>query len=449
MLPRTSPTPLSVTFAVTGVYAAMRYKGNRHLVTVAPSRSGKGATSIIPALLEYPGSALVIDPKGQNAAVTSSRREALGQRVLILNPFGIHGMPQARYNPLSILTPGSDDLVRDTATLAEALIVYGGHGDSHWTDSARELVQTLIIDVVTREAEPPEGRTLKEVRRLLTLPRKQMIAEFERMMGGSSLLAGKAGRFVDDGKEVGSIISTAVTQTAFLDFPQIQRATAATDFDFAELKQSAITIYLVLPADTLATCGRWLRLMITLALRDISRVPGKPKGDWPVLFLLDEFASLGHLEVIERAAGLMAGYGVQLWPILQDLPQLKELYKERWESFLANAGVIEFYRPNDMVTADYVSRRLGMTTRDTTSQSVSAPDADGSTKTSWNYGTTGRSLLQPDEVLQLDERGAVMFVQGLAPIWAIREIYWENPNYVGMYDGDPEHQPAAPAEEQV
>ena len=428
-----------------GVQAPLRYNGNRHLVTIAPNRSGKGATSIIPTLLEYPGSALVIDPKGQNAAVTARRRQEMGQNVLILNPFGVHDLAQSCFNPLSILDPASDDLVRDTATLAEALIVYGGHGDSHWTDSARELVQALLLDVVTDpDLLTEDSRTLAEVRRRLTLPRSRLTVEFERMsasqvLGG--LLATKASRYVDDSREINSIISTAITQTAFLDFPQIQRATERTDFDFAELKRRPTTVYLVLPADTLATCGRWLRLMITLALRDMSRQPGKPK--WPVLFVLDEFAALGYLEVIERAAGLMAGFGVQLWPILQDLPQLKNLYKERWESFLANAGVIEFFRPNDLVTADYVSRRLGVTTQNTTSQSVS--DADGAARTSWNYGSTGRPLLQPDEVLKLNEAGAVLFVQGLAPIWAAREGYYENRRYAGMFDPDPEHQAVAPA----
>jgi type IV secretion system protein VirD4 len=429
-----------------GVLVPLRYRGNRHLVTVAPSRSGKGATSIIPTLLEYPGSALVIDPKGQNAAVTARRREELGQRVLILNPFGVHGLPQSAFNPLSILDAGSPDLARDTAVLADALIVYGGHGDSHWTDSARELVQALLLDVVTDPAVPDSLRTLAEVRRRLTLPRSTLTKEFERMAcsplaGG--LLAAKAGRFVDDSKEVGSIISTAVTQTAVLDFPQIQQAMARTDFDFAELKRTPTTVYLVLPADTLATCGRWLRLMISLALRAMGRTQGKPA--WPVLFILDEFAALGHLEAIEQAAGLMAGFGVQLWPILQDLPQLKNLYRERWESFLANAGVIEFFRPNDLVTADYLSRRLGTMTQGTTSQSVSASETGGSARTSWSYGSTGRSLLQPDEVLQLDEAGAVLFVQGLPPIWASRAGYYETARYAGMFDPDPEHQAVASA----
>ena len=427
------------------LWVPLRYAGNRHLITIAPSRSGKGATSIIPALIEYPGSALVIDPKGQNAAVTLRRRERdMEQTTLVLNPFGVHGLPQSCFNPMSIIDPNSDDLIRDAATLAEALIVYGGHGDSHWTDSARELIQALLLDVATDPDLPDDRRTLTEVRRRLTLPRSMLTKEFERMVcspAAGGLLAAKAGRFVDDSREVGSIISTAVTQTAVLDFPQIQRAMARTDFDFADLKRHPTTIYLVLPADTLATCGRWLRLMITLALRAMSRTPGKP--EWPVLFILDEFAALGHLEVIERAAGLMAGYGIQLWPVLQDLPQLKTLYRDRWESFLAKAGIIEFLRPNDMVTADYVSRRLGQSTRETTSQSIS--EAGEGSRTSTNYGSTGRSLLQPDEVLKLDENGAVLFVAGMAPIWTRRTPYYQTTYYAGAFDPDPEHEAVASA----
>lgn len=428
-----------------GVLVPLRYRGNRHIVTVAPSRSGKGATSIIPALLEYPGSALVIDPKGQNAAVTARRREELGQRVLVLNPFGVHGLPQSAFNPLSILDANSPDLARDTAVLADALIVYGGHGDSHWTDSARELVQALLLDVVTDPDLPDRLRTLAEVRRRLSLPRAALIKEFERMAcsplaGG--LLKVKAGRFVDDGKEVGSIISTAVTQTGVLDFPQIQQAMARTDFDFADLKRTPTTVYLVLPADTLATCGRWLRLMISLALRAMGRTQGMPA--WPVLFVLDEFAALGHLEVIEQAAGLMAGAGVQLWPILQDLPQLQNLYQKRWESFLANAGVIEFFRPNDMVTAGYLSQRLGTMTQGTTSRSVSTGEG-GNARISWSHSSTARLLLQSNEALQLDEGGAVLFVQGLPPIWASRAGYYETARYAGMFDPDPEHQAVASA----
>jgi type IV secretion system protein VirD4 len=97
------------------------------------------------------------------------------------------------------------------------------------------------------------------------------------------------------------------------------------DFTFADVKAQPTTVYLVLPPDRLATYARWLRLMLAQALTDLARAPASPAR--PVLFLLDEFAALGRLEPVERAMGLMAGYGIQLWPILQDVHQLRALYE--------------------------------------------------------------------------------------------------------------------------
>jgi type IV secretion system protein VirD4 len=82
----------------------------------------------------------------------------------------------------------------------------------------------------------------------------------------------------------------------------------------------------------------------------------------PVLFLLDEFAALGHLSVIERAMGLMAGYGLQLWPILQDLSQLEALYGRKAATFLANAGVLQAFNVNDLATARWLSELIGAST---------------------------------------------------------------------------------------
>ncbi len=93
--------------------------------------------------------------------------------------------------------------------------------------------------------------------------------------------------------------------------------------------------------DRLDAYSRWLRLLVAQALTDMARSPVKPVR--PVLFLLDEFAALGRLEPVERAMGLMAGYGLQLWPILQDMHQLRALYGERAGTFLSNAGVLQAF----------------------------------------------------------------------------------------------------------
>jgi type IV secretion system protein VirD4 len=107
----------------------------------------------------------------------------------------------------------------------------------------------------------------------------------------------------------------------------------------------------------------------------MERTPGYPAAGCPVLFVLDEFASLGHMRQIEDAAGQIAGYGVKLWHVLQDLGQLKALYKERWETFMGNAGILQFFGNNDLTTLEWVSKRLGTTTLEQQSGSVVTPSA--------------------------------------------------------------------------
>ena len=123
------------------------------------------------------------------------------------------------------------------------------------------------------------------------------------------------------------------------------------------LKLKPTTIYLCLPAMRMGTHARWLRLMIFLALTVMERTPEKPKE--PVLFVLDEFPVLGHMQPIETAAGLMAGYGVKLWTIVQNLGQLKQHYDKSWETFFANAGVVTGFGVIDQESQRALSAKLG------------------------------------------------------------------------------------------
>src|SRR5271170_4794674 len=124
---------------------------DRHIMTVAGSRAGKGVSTIIPNLIEYPGSVLVIDPKGENARHTRNRRgngsravkESLGQDVFVLDPFGVSGHPTASFNPLSMI--GGATPVDDAALIAEALVI-PEHGEArHFGDAARNFLRGLIL----------------------------------------------------------------------------------------------------------------------------------------------------------------------------------------------------------------------------------------------------------------------------------------------------------------
>jgi type IV secretion system protein VirD4 len=158
-----------------------------------------------------------------------------------------------------------------------------------------------------------------------------------------------------------SILSTALTQTRWLDSRPVKADLVRGDYDFGRLKQEPTTVYLILPARRLGTHSTWLRLMIASVLRPLMLDTRRPKV--PVLLMLDEFAQLGHLPVIENNLAMMRGYGVKLWAVFQDLSQAHAIYKERWESFLGNAGVLQSFAPQDVVTAEYVSKRTGQSTR--------------------------------------------------------------------------------------
>ena len=162
----------------------------------------------------------------------------------------------------------------------------------------------------------------------------------------------------------------------------------------------------------------------------MARDPAKPAA--PVLYLLDEFAALGHLAPVERAMGLMAGYGVQLWPILQDVHQLRATYGQRAGTFLSNAGVLQVFGVNDHDSARLVSDLLGQET--VVFQTMSrALDSD---KSGISYGEqhTARPLLTPDEVRNLPQHVELLFLAGQRPIVAGKLAYYADPEFRGLYD---------------
>jgi type IV secretion system protein VirD4 len=414
----------------------LRCKTDKHLLTLAPNRAGKGVSAIIPNLLIWPGSLLVIDPKGENAAVTVRRRRAMGQKVHVLDPWGITGLEGARFNPLLELVPNSTDLAEDAALLADSLVMPGSKADDEfWNGEARSLIAGLVMHIVTTEL--PEDRHLGTLRAMLTLGEAEFAELLDDMIdnhAAGGLVARTARRLIQKtDRERSGVISTAQAQTHFLDSPRMTHVLGASSFDLTDLKAAATTIYLVLPTDRLATHGRWLRLVVGLAITALTRDRSTPEH--PVLFVLDEFAALGRLQTIETAIGLLAGYGVLLWPILQDLSQLQDLYPKRWRSFLANAGVVQAFGINDISTADYLSKMLGQRTV-TVRQHGRSGESDR-TRGSENYAVTGRPLLMPQEIMRLPPEKQLVLLTGKPPILADRVRYFEDREFEGMFDRNP------------
>jgi type IV secretion system protein VirD4 len=407
---------------------ALRYSGDRHRLICAPTRSGKFVACVGPLLLnDVDSSALVVDIKGEAAAITGEWRKQAGP-IHVLDPWGLSGHVTASFNPLDLLKPDSPDLAEDASMLADALVVEGAEVDRHWNEEAKGFLTALMLHVACDPGET--DKTLTRVREIMTLEPEglgKVLAVMAKSDKAQGLVKRGAARFTQkQDKESSGVISTAQQQTHFLDSPRLKASLAKSSFDFADLKKQLCTIYLVLPAERVSTFNRWLRLLISVALTTLQRTPGKPTE--PIKFIVDEFPALGAgLKVVEAGIGLMAGFGVQFHIIVQDFNQLNDTYGNRWQSFVANTGILQVFGVRDLFTAEYISKLTG----DSTVRVVGESYSEISKEQKWkgfkgmgvSYNDVHRLLLTPGEVMTLQEHVQLIFPANGNPI-LLRKHRW-------------------------
>ena len=431
---------------------SLRHFGEGHVLTVAPTRSGKGVSCVIPNLLDHPGSVLVTDPKGENYAVTARRRRELGQDVFAFDPFGIasgeHG--SATYNPLDLIDATSQEAVDDARMLADMIVLPDGREGEQifWNEEARGILTGLILHVAA--SAPAENRTLTHVRTLLTLPPAQfaeLLKDMQASIAADGLAARAAARILQKAeKERSGVISTAQSHTHFLDSPRMVVALGSSSVDLSVLKRESASLYLILPTDRIDAYARWLRLMIACALLGMARTRGQPTER--VLFLLDEFAHLGRMHPVQRDIGLAGGFGVSFWLVVQDLSQLRSTYGETWPTFLANVDVLQAFGTNDWDTAEYLSKMTGESTIHVESQNQSRGVSRGrhaqrQVGAALSTSEKGRRLLLADEVRRLPRDMQLLFAKGSAPLLVNRLNYLRDQEFAGRFDSNPLYEPVA------
>ena len=445
-----------------GVTEKIRYGGDQHVLVFGPNGKGKGTRVLMPNLLQMAGnkSIVVVDPKGELAAVTAPFRRSLG-KVVIINPFGVlvdipgyRDLKSDGFNPLAQLDPESKSFNKEAAQMSDALISVDPK-DPHWGNSARALVAATIMYTVVEAREKRLVPTMARVRDLICQASSKgdplrgvdpvgiPATALKMMESGIAGLRNKASQFTDWNREIQGIASTAKIQTEPFDDEELSEDISKDGFDFRELKLRPTTVYLILPPDDMERHSKWLRLVLTSAIQAVLRVrrPGEPK----VLFMLDEFFALGHLEIVSTVWALVRGYGVQMMPVLQDLPQLKKLYPDMWETFIGMAGAILSFATTGLTTAEWLSRRAGETERQTESYNSSENSGSSSgggtstnsgsenSGTSWNHGTSSGSssgysrsqtkapLMSPHKFFGLPPGFGVLTLDGLSdmvPIYA-------------------------------
>lgn len=428
---------------------AIGWLDDRHVLVVAGARGGKTVSFLGPNLLMYDGNVLVIDPKGELAKITARARRAKGHKVIVLDPFRETGFAEThRFNPLAELDPDGIFVKDDMRAICSAMIPIQG-SDPHWSQSAQNLWFALGLLTLTM---PPEERNLITAYRLATLthPSVRLLAErgeIDRVTALFKLMQSTTGVFDDSiaaageqfaamaEKERSSVFSTLLSQLSFLDSRAMADVLQTSDVRLSELKTGKTTIYLCLPGMRMDTHARWLRVIIDLALVAIEREKTKPPI--PVLMLLDEFAVLGHMKSIEKAAGLMAGYGVKLCVVLQNLSQLEQNYKASWQTFVANIGVFIAWANTDKMTLEHLSEKLGQTGVRIMQPSGASAAQKLAGASSVREELRVQRLVAPNELEALLARrnGRILIKSaGYDPIILKRIVYYEDKPFAGLFD---------------
>ena len=312
------------------------FQGPGHVLAIAPTGSGKGTTLLTGATMEFPGSLVLLDSKAELFCITAKKRLQYGD-VIRLDPFDLAGkllkgkvpVPASRYNPMARLQAGSLELGVMTNKISDALIWNEGGGGSSTSNffvgGAKDGASFIQLGLVEHGA--PHEKTLNAVRDVISGAFHNNtvdIFEFAQSIidrSSDPILRQLAASFVPGAKESRSlddILRTLRGQTSFLSNAAIAPCLSASDFSFADLKKRVMTVYVVLPLDYMEVCSKFFRLIVASCL---SELLSSEKGV-PVLIIMDEFANLGFLECVQTAMSMARGYGVQLFPVIQDLSQL-------------------------------------------------------------------------------------------------------------------------------
>lgn len=413
----------------------IRYRRDGTTLVRAAAGKGKGVSVIIPNLLDYPGAIFCSDPKGENHAITQRWRSTLGP-VYRLN--AINANFSHRFNPFDLIRRGTPHEADDCAMIADLLVTPSGAEDTHWDKSARALLASLIQHVVTAFDKPVQ--TLATVRHLVA-SEGETFAEVLRDMASSAIASvAEAGR--DALGSLGSEEMTSVKKNAALNMLIFSKdrigglLTSASDFDLIDLHRRVMTVYVMIPEDALAVYAPLLRLLVGSATVAMVRGKHLPRPKYKPLFLIDECAALGRLDLLTQFLAIGREYAHTLL-VFQDSGQIKTRYgNDGARTYMAASGCQVTFGVSDFDTARELADSIGRTTVYSHSEGSSETAAGLRRHQQTGAAETGRYLLDPAEIRRLPSDRAVVFLQDQvrAPVLVRKVKYYKERCWRGRYD---------------
>lgn len=399
--------------------------GFQHTLLFAPTGSGKGVGFVIPNLLFWKQSVFVHDIKLENFELTSGyRKNQLKQDVYLWNPASPVGKSHC-YNPLDWISEKPGQMVDDVQKIAAIMLP---EMTDFWQSEARSLLVGLILYVC---ADPDRLQSFGEiVRTIRSDDVVYSLAVVLDTMGGilHPVSYMNIAAFLQKAdKEKSGVLSTLNSSIELWANPIIDTATATSDFNILEFKKRPTTVYVGVTPDNIKRLQPLMQIFYQQATEFLTRTMPSDEEPLGVLFMMDEFPSLGKMDQFKIGIAYFRGYRVRLFLIIQDTEQLRDIYEEAgMNSFISNSTYRITFAANNYQTAELISKMVGNKSVD--NASLNKPkflDLNPGAR-SLNVSKTQRALLLPQEVMNLDRDEQIMLVESFPPIKSFKIKYYED-----------------------
>ncbi len=438
----------------------LRHDGPEHCIVIAPTRSGKGVGNILPTMLSWPDSAIVYDEKGELWALTAGWRAKHANNTVIRwepgSPLGSAG-----FNFLEEIRLGSVYEVSDAQNVSQMICDPNGdgiEGKDHWGKTSFDLLAAVILHVMYKARRDGTTAGFADVAFALSDPDEKADTLWEEMRtnrwfnGRTHMVIAAAGRDQLDRpeKERGSVLSSAKIYLTLFKDPIVAANTKRSAFRLTDLMNHAkpVSLYIVTRGADKERLRPLLRLFLTMAMRTLMGVELKYHEGQAImphkhrlLMMLDEFPSLGKLQIVQDALPKCAGYGIKVFLAAQNREQMFNAYGQ-WQSITGNCHIRIVYAPNELESAKWVSDVIGQTTiikEDVTESGT----RHGSLKNiSRTYHEISRPLMTPGEIMQLrkprknacgeivESGEMVVFIAGEPPIKGTQILYFLDGTFI-------------------
>ncbi len=402
--------------------------GYQHALLFAPTGSGKGVGFVIPNLLFWTDSVFIHDIKLENYELTSGwRKNKLGQKVFLWNPADANGKSHC-YNPLEWISAKPGQMVDDVQKIAAILLP---EVSDFWESEARSLFAGIVLYLC---AVPEKIQSFGEVVR--TMRSDDVVYNLAVVLDtiGKQIhpvaYMNIASFLQKADKERSGVISTMNSKLELWANPLIDSATASSDFNIHTIKHEPTTIYVGLSPDNIKRLEPLMQIFYQQAATFLTRQMPTEEDKYGVMFMLDEFPTLGKMEQFKTGIAYFRGYKVRLFLIVQDTEQLKDIYEDAgMNSFLSNSTYRITFAANNVQTAELISKMVGnKTVEQISANKPKFLDLNPGSR-SLHVSHTQRALLLPQEVMMLDKDEQILLIEASPPIKSKKIKYYKDPMF--------------------